>query len=86
MKLNIDNEPDLPGQLEQYCGGEVFLTPKAKALSSDKVYADCVLVIDTEGLYLYTYGSSSLTLICPLSEVRRNEDIQRIREALTLSV
>ena len=86
VKLNIDNEPDLPGQLDQYCCGEVFLRQKAKALSSDKVYAKCVLVIDTEGLYLYSYGSSSLTLICPLSEVIYIGDIQRIREALALSV
>ena len=84
VKLNIDNEPDLFGQLEQYCNGEVFLTPKAKALSPDKVYADCVLVIDTEGLYLYRCGDNSLTLILHLSEVRRIEDISLLRANLTV--
>ena len=85
IKLNINNEAALTDQLDQYCGGEIFLTQNSiNALSPERVHTNRVLLIDTEGVYFY--DTKSLVLVRELSAVQNLEDLAELRNTLTLSV
>lgn len=85
IKLNIENEAALTDQLEQYCCGEIFLTQKSKnALNPERVHANRVLVIDTEGVYLY--DAEGLVCVCELYGIHNLEDLAELRDTLAFIV
>ena len=84
VKLNIDTEKDLIGQLRKYCALDklVLDTKKQRFAAPEKVYGDGLLVIDTNGAYWYDNSEQSVSPIRSLDDIFTQQDISNLREAI----
>ena len=82
IKLNINTEKDLIGQLEKYCHVERIKLNKDKEVGNDMAYQDNVLVIDVNGLYIYDNKSANLRIIENLGNIKCEYDIRKLRETI----
>ena len=62
-----------------------MMVPKAEAICKEKIWQNKVLVIDTEHLYMYDSGDR-LDVLKNLDEIRREEDILKLREQIKNSL
>ena len=84
VKLNIHNEVDLVGQVQQYCQltkvdlghGRVITNP------AKEMYNNIVLIIDTEGMYLYVNGTEEIGELLSLDQLKVTNDISKLKELL----
>ena len=81
VKLSKDAETDLRGQLRKYCNVDVlYLDSKEGHIAENsRVISDKVLLIDTYGIYLFSYQDDTITDITDLADIKCDSDIQRIR-------
>ena len=63
VKLDIDLEKNLEEQLLQYMGVDDVVVEGEKAIPPDDLWSDRVLVVDTEGVYLYYGGELRYLLL-----------------------
>jgi hypothetical protein len=84
IKLNINNEIDLPGQVKKYCNDDIRYTDTGaeKAIDNLKSYQNQVLIIDTENIYLYDDRTETIDHIKNLDEITTVEDIKNLRTLL----
>ena len=84
VKLNIDTEKDLTGQLRKYCALDALVldAKKQRFAALEKVYGDGMLVIDTNGAYWYDHAEQSVNPICSLDDISTQQDISNLREAI----
>ena len=82
IKLNINTEKDLSGQLEKYCHTERIKLSKDKEVGSDMVYQNNALVLDVNGLYIYDCELSNLRKIENLDNIKCEYDIRKLRETV----
>lgn len=85
VKLNIKNEIDLPGQARKYCNDDIRYADHGteKPIDNMKSYQNCVLIIDTENVYLYDDRTGKIDQIKNLDEIREVEDIRALKTKLT---
>ena len=82
VKLNVNSEAGLMEQLGRYCNADGVFSGHGSKIAFSGVYSNNVLVIDTEGVYLYDDERKDLLLIRELSAVREREDIFCVRTEL----
>ena len=75
VKLNLKSEAGLFEQLGRYCEADAVFSGHGSKNAFSRVYSENVLVIDTEGVYIYDDRTKNLELVRELSAVRRAEDI-----------
>ena len=76
VKLNIDLEKDLAGQLEQYIDVDTVDLSKDKTINGSEMLSS-VMVIDTEGIYVYEDGA--LDTISSLDNLHNINDVQELK-------
>lgn len=79
VKLNIHLEKNLSKQLQQYMSvDQVYLTDKEPV--EGKNILPCVLVVDTEGVYLY--DGKKIQTVVSLDNLATNEDVEKLKDKL----
>lgn len=86
VKLNVHTEQHLSMQLQKYSQVERMMVPKAEVICKEKIWQNKVLVIDTEHLYMYDSFGDRLDVLKNLDEIRREEDILKLREQIKNSL
>lgn len=82
VKLNINSEKDLIYQLEKYCNTEKIKLDKDKEISSSQACQSNVIVIDINGLYIYSHKTSQISLIENLDNVKCEYDIRALKSSI----
>ena len=84
IKLNIDSEENLLGELQKYCNNGAVYSRRdnGKLLPFKKFYANNVLVFDTENIYLYDNRYDDIRCLINLDDIKTESDIQVFREKL----
>ncbi|MEE1291357.1 MAG: hypothetical protein UHW86_10045 [Spirochaetota bacterium] len=90
IKLSIDTEKNLQTQCEQYCNLDKMILDKNKECNMSKLISDKVLIIDTEGIYLYSSNLKNINKIFSLDNLKEISQIGTIKtlikEKLNLSI
>lgn len=88
IKLSINVERDLPGQCEKYCHLDKLILDQKINRKADltKVISDRVLVIDTDGIYVYKSESHSINEIFDLDELNDLSEISNIKNIVSLEL
>lgn len=85
VKLNINAEKDLVGQLRKYCALDALkLDNKGRLAPLDKLFNRGVLTIDTNAVYWYSDLNQSIRQIWTLDSVSNKQDILDLREQIIL--
>ena len=87
IKININSEADLFGQLGKYCYSDAMFTNNGtkNAFNHERIYHNNVLVMDTEDVYLYCDSTQELKPVCKLKSINEIQDIAEVRnEIVTL--
>ena len=84
VKLNLGNEIDIVRQVRNYCKDDIvfFDSGVDNPIDTELVYKDNVVIIDTENVYLYDDGDSTIKRIMSLDDVREERDIVGLRDCL----
>lgn len=84
VKLSVHAEKDLPGQCEKYCHlDKMIIDPKTgREADKSKIIDDKVLIIDTEGMYIYFSESHSISEIIKLDELKDIQQIIKLKEKI----
>ena len=84
VKLNVDLEANLIGQVSKYCALSVLnLTDKQTVQSPlDEAYSDKVIIIDTYGIYLYDDVIGDYQKIYNFFNLATKADLQEIRDLI----
>lgn len=84
VKLHIDAEQDLIGQLRKYCDLDALKldAKKERFVMPEKVFRHGVLVIDTEGVYWYNNSDQSIHQVCALDDISIQRDILDLRKKI----
>ena len=84
VKLNIDSEKDIIGQVQKYCKDDaVYLDSGLEnPVDMELVYRDNVIIIDTESVYLYDDNECTIKVLMPLDDIHEENDIVKLREYL----
>lgn len=81
VKLNINAEKNLPAQCEQYCHVNDLFLSEDTSVPPRKLHCGNVLIIDTDGIYLYTSKTKSIEPIMMLDDISQ-ESLLTIKEAI----
>lgn len=82
VKLNIDNEADIIGQVKKYCNlKKMFLKTDTPAIL-DKVISNKVLIIDTFSIFLYDDTKNTIERIIDLNEIKSKTEIRDFKDTL----
>ncbi len=88
IKLNIRSQSDLGGQLRQYCRTDKLWLNRQKEKQAEQscVIPDRVMVMDTDGIYLYRDGTGTIDFLASLDDFNEVQDIREFREILIKQV
>ena len=82
VKLNVNAEQHLSAQLQKYSQVEGMIAKEEEVRPQEKLWQNCVLVIDTENFYRYDALSDKLDVIKNLDEIHGEEDIKYLRDEI----
>ncbi|MBQ7561987.1 MAG: hypothetical protein IJS99_09210 [Synergistaceae bacterium] len=83
IKLNINLEEHIIPQLTKYCHlSKLILDGNKKFVDLNKIYSDNVLIIDRDGIYLYTDSAKNIIKIFLLDYLRDFQDIKNLRQII----
>ena len=84
IKININSEADLFGQLGKYCYSDAMFTNNGtkNAFNHERIYHNNVLVMDTEDVYLYCESTQELKPVCKLESIHEIQDIAGVRNEI----
>ena len=83
VKLNINLEEHIIPQLTKYCHlSKLILDKDKKIFDSEKIYSDNVLVIDRDGIYLYTDSAKSIVKIYSLEDLHNLGEVKKLRQLI----
>ena len=88
VKLNVDLEADLIGQVSKYCSLSILNLRHGQSLSTpeNEVFSDKVIIIDTFGIYLYDDKIHDYQKIYDFFNLSSREDLKVIRETISISI
>ncbi len=81
IKLNINNEKDLPGQMSKYCNCDNILIGN-KMVSINDCYNSKAIVIDTSNIYYFDNKTKNIVVIVGLDNAKSFDDIKIIKNKL----
>ena len=83
VKLNINLEENIIPQLTKYCNlSKLILDKNKKFADLEKIYSDNALIIDRDGIYLYTDSAKNIIKIFTLEDLRDFQDIKNLRQII----
>ena len=84
VKLNIDAEEDIIGQVTKYCKlSKCYLTSRAPDyIDSSVMYSNNVVIIDTNKIFIYDEEKKSIEEIYDLDYLKSKDDIIHIKQLL----
>lgn len=84
VKLNIDLERDIIGQIRKYCElTKLYLNTKTKEFADNELIIDRnVLVIDENNVYLYDYTDNEIIVLKSLDEIQKDKDITMLKKRI----
>lgn len=82
VKLNVNTEQHLSTQLQKYSQVEGMIAKNTEMWPQEKLWQNCVLVIDTENFYRYDSLSDRLDVMKNLDEIHSEEDIKYLRDEI----
>lgn len=85
VKLSITAEPNIKGQVENYCNtDEIYIDSKRnKKITPNQIYNQNVIVIDTEDIYVFNSDIYELKHILSLNKLTSLSDIQVLKKNIT---
>ena len=88
VKLNVDLEANLIGQVSKYCSLSMLNLTHDQALADpgNEAYSDKVIIIDTFGIYLYDDKVHDYQKIYDFFSLVSKEDLKSIREIISVSI
>ena len=78
VKLNIQLEKDLPGQLRQYINADYLYLKKGETLPVSDFERRFMYVIDTNAFYKYDAATDTITELIKLDDVHNIDDIAKL--------
>ena len=85
VKLSITAEHNIIGQVSKYCDLELLVLDESKEISSP-IHHHHVLIIDTDNVYLYDNRQKSMENIFKLDDLRKTEDIQKLKSIIVQAI
>lgn len=84
VKLSIATEPNIKGQVENYCNtDEIYIDSKRnKKIIPKQIYNRNVIVIDTEDIYIFNFDDDELKHISSLNKLTSLSDIQMLKKSI----
>ena len=82
IKLSISAESNIKGQVKNYCNtDEIYIdTKRNKKINPNQIYNKNVIVIDTEGVYIFNSDNYELKHILSLNALTNISDIQMLKK------
>lgn len=84
VKLSIKAEPNIKGQVINYCNtDEIYIDSKrGKKITSNQIYNENVIVIDTEDVYVFNSNSYELKYILSLNDLTTLSDLEKLKASI----
>ena len=84
VKLSIAAEPNIKGQVENYCDtDEIYIDSKRnKKITPNQIYNKNVIVIDTDDIYVFNSDDYELKHILSLNNLTATSDLQVLKKAI----
>lgn len=84
VKLSISAEPNIKGQVENYCNtDEIYIDSKRnKKITPNQIYNKNVIVIDTEDIYIFNSDDYELKHILSLKELISTFNLQKLKKSI----
>ena len=84
VKLNISSEKNLAEQCKQYCSLNKMYFSKVgdKEVPQDKVYLNNVLIIDTNGCYIFSEKDNTIEQIFNFDKIKSKEELKSLRDII----
>ena len=79
VKLNIDLEADLKGQVRKYSNTSKLLLRPGEIARADCIY-NFVLIIDTRGIYIYDYRIDDIIPLIDLDNLQTIGDVRKAKK------
>ena len=88
VKLNVDLEADLIGQVSKYCSLSLLKLTQDLSLVApeDETFSDKVIIIDTFGIYLYDDTIHDYQKIYDFFSLSTKDDLKTIRDTISVSI
>ena len=81
IKLNINNEKDLPSQMNKYCNCDNVLI-SGKNYKINDCINNCAVIIDTEAIYLFNNEKKIIKKFYELDNLKNVKDIKNMKTML----
>lgn len=81
IKLNINAEKSLTKQLNKYCNVDQIKLGKS-IIEKNNILQDKVVLIDTDGIYIYYFNDKSIHLVKNLDNIKCDYDIRKLKAKL----
>lgn len=81
IKLNINNEKDLIGQMDKYCNCDVFII-EGKKVPKFEIVTSSAVIIDTEAIYLFNNDKKNIEKIYDLNNLKTLDKIDNLKKKL----
>ena len=85
IKLNINNEKDLLGQMRKYCSCDSIIIGK-KEYKSNEYITEKAVIIDTDAIYLFDNKRKSIEKLFILDNLKNINEIKNIKDSLIESM
>lgn len=82
VKLNINTEKDLIGQVEKYCNVAKAELDKKTSVNESDIFQKSVLVVDTNKIFMYNSDSRKFDLIEILDNIKCMADVRKLKNRL----
>lgn len=81
VKLSISAEPNIKGQVENYCNtDEIYIDSKRnKKITPNQIYNKNVIVIDTEDIYIFNFDDYEIKHIISLNKITNYYGLKKLK-------
>ena len=79
IKLNINNEKDLLGQMEKYCNCDSIIIGD-KSFPMGEFINKYAIIIDTDGIYIFDNKQKNIKSVYNLDNLKEIDDMESIKE------
>ena len=88
VTLSIHAEPNIKGQVEQYCDtDEIYIDSKHNVkITPKQIYNKNVIVIDTEDIYIFNVEDYELKHISSLNDLTSVSDLKKLKEDIIMEL
>ena len=81
IKLNINIEKDLPGQMTKYCNCDSIIIGGKNIINDGSIFENAI-IIDTEKIYTFDNKTKSIEELIELDSLKNANDIKKLKSGL----